>query len=54
MRRPERGASGLLVLVILVLIAVSVLATSLLSRVGSAGDDQNNTYASLNLSLIHI
>ena len=48
MRRPERGAGGLLVLVILVLIAVSILATSLLSRIGSASDDQNNTYASLN------
>ena len=48
MPRSERGASGLLILVILVLIAVSVLATSLLSRIGSAGDEQNNTYASLN------
>ena len=47
-RRRQHGASGLMIAVVLVLLVLVLLAARVLSRLGDAADDKNNTVASLN------
>lgn len=46
-RQRQHGASGLMIAVVLVLLVVALLASRVLSRLGDAADDKNNTIASL-------
>lgn len=46
-RRRQHGASGLMIAVVLVLLILALLASRVLSRLGDAADDKNNTLASL-------